>query len=304
MRLNDFGKTGLKISAITYGGIVSTMGKYANYTFPGNGQEASDNYVSYALDAGINYFDVAPGYGDAQEKLGNSLDGVRDKVILACKTAFRDYDSAARDAEQSLKLLHIDHFDVYQLHALRNLDDVERAFADSGVMRLMEELKRSGTARHLGITAHSEGAALKAMELFDFETILFPINWHMHKALGYGDRVLQKAREKSMGVLCMKSMIERGFNKDDDKLRKRWPKSWCVPFDPETQKDLLLAAMKYSVSLGIDTLIPAGDIEHFRFAVEYEDEIWGAPITEEEQRLLDTHFPLVQDSLFMPVQDR
>ena len=227
-----------------------------------------------------------------------------ENIVLACKTALRDYDSAARDAEQSLKLLHTDHFDVYQLHALRNEDDVNRAFDKSGVMRLMEELKKSGTAKHLGITAHSEGAALKAMELFDFETVLFPINWQMNKALGYGNRVLKKAREKGMGVLCMKSMIERGFREGDEALRRRWPKSWCVPFDPETQKDLLLAAMKYSVSLGIDTLIPAGDIEHFRFAVEHEDEIWGDPITEDEQQLLDQHLSLVKDWLFMPERDR
>ena len=235
MRYNDFGETGLRISAITYGGIVSTMGNYSRYTFPGNGQEASDNYVSYALDAGINYFDVAPAYGDAQEKLGNSLKGVRDRIILACKTGRRDYDSAAREAEQSLGLLHTDHFDVYQLHALRNLEDVERAFEKNGVMRLMEELKKSGTATHLGITAHSEGAALRAMSLYDFETVLFPINWQMNMALGYGDRVLRTAREKGMGVLCMKSMIERGFGEGDDELRRRWPKSWCLPFDPETQ---------------------------------------------------------------------
>ena len=304
MRFNNFGNTGLKISAITYGGIVSTMGEYSHYTYQGDGQAASDDYVSYALDAGINYFDVAPAYGDAQERLGNSLKGVRDRIILACKTQMRDYDSAAREAEQSLKLLHTDHFDVYQLHALRNEDDVKRAFADSGVMRLMEEFKKSGTARHLGITAHSEGAALKAMSLFDFETVLFPINWQMNMATGYGNRVLKMAREKGMGILCMKSMIERGFRKGDDELRKRWPKSWCLPFDPETQKDLLLAAMKYSVSLGIDTLIPAGDIEHFRFAVEHEDDIFGSPITEEEQRLLDEHLSLVEDCLFMPEQDR
>ena len=89
MKYNMLGKTGLSISRITYGGIVSTMGSYANYSFSGNGQQASDQYVQYALDAGINYFDVAPAYGDAQERLGNSLRGCREKIILASASRWR-----------------------------------------------------------------------------------------------------------------------------------------------------------------------------------------------------------------------
>ena len=244
MKLHPLGNTGIQVSTIIYGGIVSTMGDYAHYTYTGNGQEASDQSVEYALDAGINYFDVAPKYGDAQEKLGNSLRGIRDKITLACKTAKRDYDSAARDLEQSLKLLHTDHFDVYQIHALCNEDEVRQIFAPNGAMKLLEEMKRSGTALHLGITCHSEKAALMAVDLFDFETIMFPINWHMHMAVGFGDKILPKARQKGMGILGMKAMIERGFREGDDALRLRWPKSWCKPFDPYTQADLMLAAMK------------------------------------------------------------
>ena len=289
MKQNQFGRTGLTISAIAYGGIVSTMGEYANYTFDGDGQTASDQYVSYA---------------DAQEKLGNSLRGIRDRIILACKTGCRDYDSAARDLERSLKLLHTDHFDVYQLHALGNGDDVERAFADSGVMRLMEEMKKDGTARFLGITAHSEGAALKALDLYDFDTLLFSTNWQMNLSIHYGDRILAKAKERNMGILGMKSMIERGFRKDDAELRKRWPKSWCKPFDPESQAKLLLAAMKYARSLNPDTLIPAGDIEHFRFAVEHAEEIWDEPLSADEREELNQHLPLVENDLFMPEEGR
>ena len=102
MKYTILGKTGLTISRITYGGIVSTMGNYSHYTYEGDGQKASDEYVSFALDSGITYFDVAPSYGDAQERLGNSLVGSRDKIVLACKTRYRDYDTAARDAERSL----------------------------------------------------------------------------------------------------------------------------------------------------------------------------------------------------------
>ncbi|MBO4887223.1 MAG: aldo/keto reductase [Firmicutes bacterium] len=304
MKYTVLGKTGLTISRITYGGIVSTMGDYSHYTFEGDGQKASDEYVRFALDAGITYFDVAPSYGDAQERLGNSLIGARDRIVLACKTRYRDYDTAARDAERSLKLLHTDHFDVYQMHAICNTADVERAFQPDGVMKLMEELKRSGTARNIGITAHSEKAAVMAMGLYDFDTLLFPTNWHMNMAIGYGSKALETARSKNMGVIAMKSMIERAFLKDDVEARKRWPKSWCKPFDPDTQGELLVAAMKYAVSMGIDTLVPAGDIDHFHFAMAHENEIWNDPLTEEEKAMLAQHLESVKDHLFMPERDR
>lgn len=302
MNLHPLGNTGIQVSTIIYGGIVSTMGHYANYTYTGDGQRTSDQYVELALNAGINYFDVAPKYGDAQEMLGNSLRGVRDKITLACKTAMRDYDSAARDLERSLKLLHTDHFDVYQIHALCNEDDVRRVFAPNGAMKLLEEMKRSGTALHLGITSHSEGAALMALDQYEFETLMFPINWHMHMAIGFGDRVLRKARQRGMGILGMKAMIERGFRDGDDALRLRWPKSWCKPFDPVEQADLLLAAMKYSWSLGMDTFIPAGDIEHFQFALDHVNEL--SDLTEEDVDLLKRHLPGIGDDLFMPEEDR
>lgn len=300
MKYNPLGNTGLEISRIAYGGIVSTMGDYADYAFPGDGQRASDDYVQYALDAGVNYFDVAPAYGDAQERLGNSLRGARERIVLACKTGRRDYDGAAREYERSLKLLHTDRFDVYQLHALCNEGDVEAAFAPGGVMRLMEQLRADGT--HVGITAHSEGAALSALALYDFETLLFPFNWQMNLATGYGNRVLAEARRRGIGVLGMKSMIERGFR--DEAERRRWPKSWCKPFDPQEEADLLLAAVKYARGMGVDTLIPAGDIEHFRFALENGDRIWDEPLTDEEKVLLEARLIEVKDCLFMPERDR
>lgn len=166
MRQNTLGRTGLKVSAIAYGGVVSTMGHYGYYKYPGDGQQASDDYVEYALESEVNYFDVAPMYGDAQEKLGNSLKGVRDRITLACKTVYRDYDSAA----------------------------------------------------------------LKAVEWFDFDTVMFSSNWQMNMAVGYGNGIFQKARERDMGILGMKSMVERRFGPADYEARIRWLKSWCKPF--------------------------------------------------------------------------
>ena len=100
MQYRKFGKTGFDISAVSYGGIVSMD----------DGQTPSDRYVSWAIDRGVNYFDVAPSYGDAEEKLGNSLKPYRNSVHLACKTEKRLRADAEKDLCKSMELLHTDHF--------------------------------------------------------------------------------------------------------------------------------------------------------------------------------------------------
>ena len=126
MKYHQLGKTGFKVSAVSYGGVVSSK-HFDKAVMPGDGQAMSDDFVQYALDHGVNYFDVAPGYGDAQLLLGNSLKGRRKDVYLACKTAVRDRKGAEKDLEESLRLLHTDYFDIYQLHGIASMDELERA---------------------------------------------------------------------------------------------------------------------------------------------------------------------------------
>ena len=173
MKYRKLGSTGIDISAVSYGGIVSA-GFYGGTDYPSEGQEASDRYVSWAIDQGVNYFDVAPSYGNAQLQLGKSLIPYRDRIHLACKTNKRERIPAEQELVESLKLLHTDHFDNYQLHGISSMEDVERAIAPGGVMELIGTLKARGIARNVGITAHSEDAALRLIELYPFDTVLSP----------------------------------------------------------------------------------------------------------------------------------
>ncbi len=285
MKTNALGNTGIRISRVSYGGIVSA-GFYDNVRYPSEGQEASDRYVAWAVDHGVNYFDVAPGYGNAQEQLGNSLRPYRRDVFLACKTQERRRTAAEADLERSLKLLNTDCFDVYQLHAISSMEDVEAAFGPGGVMEMICKLKDRGIARHIGFTAHSEDAALKMIELYPFETVLFPFNWFMNMAHGMGDRLIRAARDKGMGVLAMKAFIERRWEEGEDK--GPFPKSWCKPIDTLREPAFGIAAMNYALSLGVDTLVPPGNFQSFRFAVEHIDECDGKPDMELLQAKLET----------------
>lgn len=290
MKYRKFGRTGFDISAVSYGGIVSMK----------DGQPASDRYVAWAIDRGVNYFDVAPSYGDAEEKLGNSLKPYRKDVHLACKTEIRLREGAEKELAQSMKRLHTDYFDVYQLHAISSMEDVEKAFGPGGVMELVSTLKQRGIAANVGITAHNEDAALKCLELYDFDTVLFPINWFMNMAHGMGSRLIKAAKERNMGVLAMKAFIERKWDSPEESAASAFPKSWCKPIDVE-DVPFGKAAMKYALSLGVDTLIPPGNYASFSFAVDHIDDCLDNPLTEADRRFLEGKLESVRGKEFFEV---
>ena len=282
-----FGRTDFDISAVAYGGIVSME----------DGQAASDRYVAWAIDRGVNYFDVVPTYGDAEEKLGNSLVPYRNKIRLACKTAERLRVNAQKELKRSQELLHTDYFDVYQLHAISSMEDVEIAFGPGGVMEMVRELKEKGIAGHVGITAHNEDAALRCLELYDFDTVLFPFNWFMNMEHQMGSRLIKAAKARNMGVLCMKAFIERKWDSEEERTASAFPKSWCKPIDVEDEA-FGVAAMKYALSLGVDTLIPPGNYASFSFAVEHIDECLANPLNDADRAFLETKLQTVRGKEF------
>ena len=279
------GKTNMEVSQIIYGGIVSMS----------DGQELSDQYVEYAVNNGINYFDVAPSYGDAQEKLGNSLVPYRKSVYLACKTGMRTAEEAKKELNESLNLLHTDYFDIYQMHALSSIEDVDAAFSNGGCFEIMLKAKEEGIVKNLGITCHSEDAAVYALSLYAFDTVLFPTNWELHMKKGFGGKIAAYCKSHNIGFLGMKSMIHRAWYSDDEKNQSTFTKSWCKPISDNDE--LAIAAMKYAYSIGASALVPPGNIKSFTFAVEYINEI-SKPLTEAEIKLLNKELIAIDDHFF------
>lgn len=160
----------------------------------------------------------------------------------------------------------------------RNLD---QAFADDGVLNVLLWAKQEGLVRHIGFSAHSEDTALKALEMFDFETVLFPMYWAMGINTGWGDRISEAVKARGIGLLAMKTLIHRAWRDTDD--RSTYPKSWCKPISGNDA--LGVAAMKYGLLKGANTLVPPGNIEHFRFMIEHQDAL-AAPLSDAEWALL------------------
>lgn len=271
MLYHPLGKTGISASAVVFGGIINM-----NET-----QADADRYVAQAIDAGVNYFDVAPTYGDAEDRLGPALAPYRRDVSLACKTEDRTKEGAKKLMEQSLRKLRTDHFDVYQLHALTTDEDLDRAFGPNGVMETVLKAKRDGIIRNIGFSAHNEDVALRALSMFDFDTVLFPLNWALGIVRGWGDRISAAVEEKGIGLLGMKSLVRRQWREGEE---RPYPKSWCQPVWGD--EALSVAAMKYAVLKGADTLVPPGNYEHFQFMLAHADESFQKPMTDEEWAML------------------
>src|SRR5271154_3111059 len=211
------GKTGEHLSIIGFGGIV-VMNEDTTQ---------SKNIVAEAVDRGINYFDVAPSYGNAQERLGPALAPYRKNCFLACKTEGRMKDDSRKQLEESLRLLKTDHVDLYQFHALTKMTDLDKVLGPGGAMETMEAAKKEGKIRYIGFSVHSAETAVAAMERYNFDTILFPVNWVLFTQAGFGPQILKKAQEKKMGILALKGMAKTVWPAGEKDHPQ--PKCWYQP---------------------------------------------------------------------------
>jgi aryl-alcohol dehydrogenase-like predicted oxidoreductase len=247
----SLGRTGEKLSILGFGGIVV---KDAT-------TEQAAERVREAIDAGLTYFDVAPSYGNAEEMLGPALQPYRRGVFLACKTQGRDKAAALAELDRSLRRLRTDHFDLYQHHAVTTLDEVKTILGPGGAMDAFLEARRAGKVRFLGFSAHSVDAALALMAGYDFDTILFPVNYATWHAGGFGPQVLAKAQEKQMGVLALKAMARGPWPAG---ATKRYDKTWYEPLDTPDEARM---GLRFTLSHPVTAAIPPGDEGLFRMAL-------------------------------------
>lgn len=271
MLKRTLGQTGVELSIVGFGGIL-VMNETA---------EEAARVVRVAVEEhGINYFDVAPSYGNAEEMLGPALEPYRDDVFLACKTGKRDAVGAEEELHASLKRLHTDHVDLYQLHAMKTMEDVEQVFAPGGAMETFLRAREQGNTRFLGFSAHSESAALALMARFEFDTILFPINWSSWLKEGFGPNTVQRASDKGMGILALKTLAKRAWKEDEE---RDWSKAWYKPV--ETYEEAKLAT-RFTLSQPVTACVSPGHAELLEWLCDSAETY--SPITDEELDRLRT----------------
>ncbi len=191
MESRILGRTGLKVSAIGFGGI----------PIQGVPDAEAGAVVRAALDAGITFFDSARGYTDSEAKLGRALEGARDRVVIATKSMARDAASMAKDVETSLANLRCGVIDLYQLHNVAAQDVLDRVLGPGGAYEALDRARREGKIRFIGVTSHSRQALVRAIETGRFDTVQHPYNplereWR-------GDAIAA-ARARGLGIIAMK----------------------------------------------------------------------------------------------------
>jgi predicted aldo/keto reductase-like oxidoreductase len=248
----SLGRTGENLSILGFGGIV---------VMDATTDEAASR-VKKAIEQGVNYFDVAPSYGNAIDMLGPALEPYRKNVFLACKTTKRTKLEANIELNESLKKMRTDHFNLYQHHAVTTRKDVETIFSPNGAMEAFLEAQKAGKVRHIGFSAHSVEAALSMMDHHPFDTILFPINFRTWHAGNFGPQVLAKAQEMKMGILALKAMANRPW---PEKAVKTHPKCWYEPLSDPVQAAL---GLRFTLSHPITAAIPPGDENLFDLALQ------------------------------------
>jgi aryl-alcohol dehydrogenase-like predicted oxidoreductase len=269
------GKTGEKLSMIGFGGIV-VMNEDTG---------AASNIVAEAVDRGINYFDIAPSYGNAQERLGPALAPYRKNVFLACKTEGRTRDESRKQLEESLRLLKTDHVDLYQFHALTKMKELDTVLGPGGAMETMEAAKKEGKIRYIGFSVHSQETALAALDRYNFDTILFPVNWVLFTQAEFGPKILKRAQEKQMGILALKSMAKTVWPADQKENHPE-PKCW---YQPAAFPDEASLGLRWTLGHPITAAIPPGDERYFRLAMDVAQNYKPLEAHEEQALLSGGH---------------
>ncbi len=191
MEYITLGKTGLKVARLGFGGIPIQRVDAAS----------TRKLVEAMAEKGINYIDTARGYTVSESYLGEALEGLRDKFILATKSMARTKESMAADIETSLKNLRTDYIDVYQIHN-PTVAQLEQVMAPDGALEALLEAKAAGKIGHIGLTGHSLELFERAVELDWVETFMFPYNIVERQ----GEELIHKCAEKNIGFIVMKPL--------------------------------------------------------------------------------------------------
>ena len=247
MQTRAFGRTGH----------ASTVAIFGAAAFWEVTQAEADTTMEQIIAAGVNHIDVAPSYGKAEERLGPWLARERARFFLGCKTLERTRAGAAAELRQSLQRLRVEAFDLYQLHAVTNLDELDAATRPGGALEALVHAKEEGLTRYLGITGHGANAPavfLEALRRFDFDSVLFPINFVQYANPAFraaAEELLRVCRQRNVGTMAIKA-ITKGPWGEKPKTHTTWYEPFSVPDEIQT-------AINFALSQDVTGLCSSGD---------------------------------------------
>ena len=232
--------------------------------------DTADASVRVALDAGINHFDVAAGYGEAELRLGPWMGRIRNRIFLATKTGLRERDDAWAQVNHSLERLQTDRLDLIQVHAVGDLEELDLVTRPGGSLEAVVRARDEGLAAAVGITGHGHQAPathLEALRRFPFDTVLTPLNWVLGQDPAYladYQALLAEVQAQDAGLMIIKSASRRNWPQPDGHAYG----TWYEPFDDQERIDAAVAwVLSRPEVTGIAT---PGDVRLLPLVVEAE----------------------------------
>jgi aryl-alcohol dehydrogenase-like predicted oxidoreductase len=263
------GNTGERLSIVGFGGIV-----VKNETLA-----MAERAVGQAVDRGIDYFDVSPTYGNAEELLGVALKPYRSSIFLSCKTLERTSDGSIKALHKSLERLGTDYIDLYQFHRVNTQDEIELIIGKNGALETFLKAQKDGLIRYIGFTSHSEETALRFVDCFKFDTVLFPINWVCWKQANFGKSLISKAKKNGVGVLAIKALAKSRLGEED---KRKWQKCWYAPVDNYDEASL---ALRFTLSKPVVSALSPGQAELLWWACDVAENFRN--LSDEEDQFLE-----------------
>jgi aryl-alcohol dehydrogenase-like predicted oxidoreductase len=236
-------------------------------------EEEADTAISLALEAGVDHFDTAADYGDSELHYGRWMGEVRDKIFLSTKTGERDKDTARRQIEDSLERLRVDFVDLIQLHAVGDLEDLDRATRSGGSLEAAVGARDEGLVGAVGITGHGHEAPathLEALRRYPFDTVMTPWNYVLSTDEGYlrdFEELVEEVKRQDAGLMTIKTVSRRNWP-EGDPLEGQRRATWYEPFEEQEYVD---AAVSFVLAREEITGIPmVGDVGLIEAMIEAE----------------------------------
>ena len=237
---------------------MSTVAIFGAAAFWEISQPEADRLMELVIASGVNHIDVAPSYGQAEQRIGPWMRRERGRFFLGCKTMERTRAGAWTELHESLERLQSDTFDLYQLHAITSFDELDAVTAPGGALEALVEAKQAGLIRHIGITGHGVNAPaiyLEALRRFDFDSVTFPFNFIQAGNSDYyrdAEELIRQCHAKDVGLMVIKSIAIGAWGE-----KEKTATTWYEPFQAMEQ---IQPAVNFVLSHSVTGLCTAGDI--------------------------------------------
>ncbi len=247
METRRFGRTGH----------MSTVAIFGAAALSDVSQEEADSAMEQIIAAGVNHIDVAPSYGQAELRIGPWMPRQRDRFFLGCKTMERTRQGAWDEMQGSLKRLQTEAFDLYQCHAVTTMEELDAVTRRGGALEAFVQARQEGLTKHIGITGHGVDAPriyLEALRRFDFDSILFPLNFVQMANPEYrraAEELIATCRAKDVGTMVIKTVTKGPWGD-----RQRTATTWYEPFE---NMDEIQRGVNFALSYDVTGLCTAGD---------------------------------------------